>query len=366
MKQLLTVRLRLRSKHRPWLDHQARTVNFVWNYCNETQRKAVESHRKWLHWMTLTKLTAGSSKLLDLNAQTIQSICKTFYDSRTTHKRPWLRWRSKRSLGWVPFSAQAIRFDGREFTFSGKKFRPMHYRENLLTGATVLKAGSFSQDALGRWFINVTVEREVTPEKVERECSANDNDDHSVGIDLGLKEFATLSTGEKITAPRFYRSTETKLATAQRAKKSKRVKRIHLKAKNRRKDFLHQASSRLTKRFGLIFVGNVSPSKLARTSFAKSVLDAGWSTFKNFLTYKSIANGGRTVEVNERMSTQTCSCCGYSTTAKRPKGIAGLGIREWTCDGCEAVLDRDVNAARNILRVGLDSLAEGALALRAA
>ena len=356
-KQLLTVRLRLRNKHRPWLDRQARKVNFVWNYCNQTQRKAVESHRKWLHWMTLTKLTAGSSKLLDLHAQTIQSVCKTFYDSRVTHKRPWLRWRSKRSLGWVPFSAQAIRFDGREFTFSGRKFLPLHYRELLLTKETVLKAGSFSQDALGRWFINVTV---------ERECVTDDNEGPVVGIDLGLKELATLSTGEKIAAPKFYRSTETKLATAQRAKKSKRVKRIHLKAKNRRKDFLHQASSRLSKQFGLIFIGDVSPTKLARTNFAKSVLDAGWSTFKNFLTYKSIANGGRTVEVNERMSTQTCSCCGSSESSGRPKGIAGLGIREWTCDGCEAVLDRDVNAARNILRVGLDSLAEGALTLRAA
>ena len=77
------------------------------------------------------------------------------------------------------------------------------------------------------------------------------------------------------------------------------------------------------------------------------------------LSYKALMHGGRYLEVSERMSTQTCSECG-TLPPSRPKGIAGLGIREWECSDCGAVHDRDVNAARNILRVGLDTLAEGA------
>lgn len=92
---------------------------------------------------------------------------------------------------------------------------------------------------------------------------------------------------------------------------------------------------------------------------AKSVHDAGWSDFKRMLSYKAIRHGGMFLEVSEAYSTQVCSECG-SLPASRPKGIADLGIREWTCDDCGTVHDRDVNAARNILRTGQRALDEGA------
>ena len=152
-----------------------------------------------------------------------------------------------------------------------------------------------------------------------------------------------------------------RLATAQRARKTpKRVTAIHAKVANRRRDFLHKASAKIAKEFGLIVVGDVSPSKIAKTSMAKSVLDAGWSDFKNMLAYKSHLRAGCVLEVSERHSTQTCSECG-SLPPSRPRGIAGLGIRRWTCDDCGSVHDRDVNAARNIVRAGLRTLVEGAL-----
>src|SRR3546814_9572428 len=84
-------------------------------------------------------------------------------------------------------------------------------------------------------------------------------------------------------------------------------------------------------------------SKLARTRLAKSVLGAGWSGFKRMLSYKALMHGGRYLEVSERMSTQTCSECG-TLPPSRPKGIAGLGIREWECSDCGAVHDRDVRS----------------------
>ena len=160
--------------------------------------------------------------------------------------------------------------------------------------------------------------------------------------------------------PSFYRKSEEKLAKSQCARKTKRVCAIHAKVANRRKDFLHKASNKLARKYGLVVVGDVSPSKLAQTDMAKSVLDAGWSRFKDMLSWKlRLRSGGMLLEVSERFTTQICSECGC-VPPSRPKGIADLGIREWTCSGCGTRHDRDVNAARNILRVGLHTLVEGA------
>lgn len=350
-RQTLTFKFRLRDKHAAELNRQARAVNFVWNYCNETQKKAAQAHRKWLSVFDLQKLTNGASKELDLHAHTIQRICRAYDTARKTHKKPWLRWRSKKSLGWVPFNTDSISFDGVVFKFRGVAYQPMHCRDELKTGVKI-GAGSFNQNAKGQWFINIPVE-------IKCACSAPVS---RVGIDLGLKDLATLSTGEKVAAPRFYRASEQKLATAQRARKTpKRIRNIHAKVANRRKDFLHKASAKIAKEYGLIVIGDVSPKKIAQSHFAKSSLDAGWATFKSMLSYKAIRHGGSVLEVCERFTSQSCSVCG-SLPPSRPKGIAGLSIRQWICDDCGTAHERDVNAAKNIAARGLASLVEGTLA----
>src|SRR5215469_1536512 len=101
----LTYRFRVKDKHAVRLFAQAAAVNFVWNYCNEVQKKAVESGRKWLNWNDLDKLTRGATKAgLDLHSQTVQQICKQYDTSRKQHCKPWLNWRkthgARRSLGW--------------------------------------------------------------------------------------------------------------------------------------------------------------------------------------------------------------------------------------------------------------------------
>lgn len=350
MADILTFKLRLRDKHASELNRQARAVNSVWNYCNETQQKAAQSGRQWLNNIELERLTNGAAREVGLHSHTIRRVCRQYDTSRRQKCRPWLRWRGRRSLGWVPFNTGHVRFDGEAFWFRGHRYEPMHLRDGLEAGMR-FGAGSFNQDSRGRWYINV-------PVKVERRVDAPDA---AAGMDLGLKELATLSDGRKIEAPQFYRKSEMALATAQRARKTKRARAIHRRAANRRKDFLHKASAALAEEYGLIVVGDVSPSKLARTRMAKSVHDAGWSDFKRMLSYKTHLRGGRTIEVPEQLTSQSCSECG-ALPASRPTGIAGLRIREWECDDCGAAHDRDVNAARNILRIGLDTLAEGAAA----
>ena len=135
-----------------------------------------------------------------------------------------------------------------------------------------------------------------------------------------------------------------------------RVRAIHAKIANRRKDSLHQFSTRLVRGYDTIFVGNVNASALVKTSHAKSVLDAGWSAFRTMLRYKCDFAGATFAEVDEAFSTQTCSAC---DARSGPKGIAGLGIRTWKCSQCGAVHDRNVNAAKNILAAGRRRLAEG-------
>ena len=174
---------------------------------------------------------------------------------------------------------------------------------------------------------------------------------------ITLKECATTSAGDKLEG-RWYRSNEQALAKAQRARKKKRVKAIHAKIKNQRKDALHKFSTALVQKNAAIFVGDVASAKLVKTKMAKSTLDAGWSSLKTMLEYKSHQAGIVFMEVNESYTTQTCSRCRL-IPASSPKGRAGLGMRGWTCCLCGAVHDRDVNAARNILALGHERLAGG-------
>jgi|SRR5882672_3175279 len=343
----LTIKLRLKDKHCAELYKQAQAVNIVWNYCNEAQKHQL----RWYKFYTkydLQTLTKGSSKELGISAQTIQQVCWEYVRRRKQFKKPYLKFRGRKKLGWIPFNQQSISFDGEVFKFAGKLYQPMHLRD-LLTSEVKILSGSFNQDSKGHWYINCPIE-------VETSIYTSNS---KVGIDLGLNDMATLSDGNKIRAPRFYRRAQLRLGNVQRANKKKQVRNLHAKVKNQRKDFLHKESTKITKEHGLIFVGNVSSSKLAKTKFAKSVLDASWFGFKQMLSYKSLRNGGSLLEVSEAYTSQTCSHCGIIPQG-RPKGIAGLGIRVFTCS-CGASFDRDVNAARNILRIGLDTLVAGAL-----
>ncbi|WP_211250457.1 RNA-guided endonuclease InsQ/TnpB family protein [Simplicispira psychrophila] len=177
----------------------------------------------------------------------------------------------------------------------------------------------------------------------------------SVGIDLGLKNFASFSDGEKIEARQIYQGAEVQLATAQRANDKKRVQAIHAQIANRRKDFLHKLSTRLAKENGAIFVGDVNAAGLAKTKMAKSVLDAGWCAFRTMLKYKCDNAAVWFDEINESYCTQECCVCHARTG---PKGLADLAVREWSCSACGAQHDRDTNAAKNILARGLALMAD--------
>jgi IS605 OrfB family transposase len=334
---LLVYRYRVKSLS-GLLNKQARAVNFVFNYCNDRQKDALRFGRKWLSGFDLNKLTTGSSKELSIHSGTINAVCEQYAKSRSQKKRPYLRYRGKKHLGWVPLKGRDLKETPCGFHFNGREFRVFKSRP-IPTGAAIKDGSNFSRDSRGNWFLNVCIE---VPDGVQRPINSG------IGVDLGLKDFAVLSNGQKIASAGLYRDAEEALAMAQRANKRRLVKAIQAGTANRRSDFLHKLSTRIVREFDLIAVGNVSAAGLARTNMAKSVLDASWSSFRNQLAYKAVKHGAWFEEVNEAFTTQTCSDCGAKPDS-RPKGIAGLGIRQWVCSDCGGLHDRDVNAAKNIL-----------------
>jgi putative transposase len=329
------------------LNAQARAVSFVWNFCNDTQKHALKWSKKWPSAFDLNNLTSGTSKELGIPAATINAICAQYARSRQQFKRPVLRYRGRRSLGWIPIKGSELKREGDAFRFASRTFRVFKSRP-LPEGAKIKDGTNFSQDARGNWFLNVVIE---VPDVDVRPIQSG------VGIDLGLKSFASLSNGAVIPNDRFGRAAAKKLATAQRARKHKRhIAKLHAKVASARADFQHKLALDLVRRFDYIAVGNIPTKKLAKTKMAKSVYDASWSSFKDKLRYKAIAHGVVVEEVSEAFSSVTCSACGMRSG---PKGIAGLRIREWTCSDCGTIHDRDRNAAMNILRSGRRAPAEG-------
>lgn len=354
-----TLKLRIKDKHSKVLNQMAFEVNQVWN--------AVNAETDELGWFPVPEvgyMSGGDLSAYDLQKQfktirkergfiipavTTQEVIATHAKARKQFKKNKLKWRTsggaRRALGWVPFKIGSIKWIDGQIRFAGNFFGVW---DSFGLSDFQLRSGSFSQDSRGRWYINIVVEVEVKQSTGKGQ----------VGIDLGLKTTATCSNGEQLERHEYYRKSEEKLGIAQRANNKNRVKAIHAKIKNQRKDSTHKFTTKLVNNNELIVIGNVSSSGLAKTKMAKSVLDAGWFILKTQLDYKS--KGMRVVfeEVNERYTTQTCSCCGC-ISCNSPKGRAGLEIREWECAECGTTHDRDINAAINILALGHERLAVG-------
>jgi len=356
--QIKTLKVRIKDKHAAILNQWAFEVNQVWNAANE-----LSADYSWVPIPEVGYINCGTSEYdlqkelktiraernFSISAVTIQSVISQHAKSRRQFKKNKLQWRcssgSKRSLGWVPFKSAGVKFINGQVRFCGKLFSIW---DSYDLSKYELGTGSFSQDSRGRWYFNTTI-------KVEIKSSEGKT---SVGIDLGLKTIATCSDGTVFERRRITDEFAKELATAQGAKKKNRVRAIHAKIKNTRSDAIHKFTTTMAENYGAIFIGDVSSKKLTKTKMAKSVLDAGWGMLKTQLKYKAIARSVMFEEINEKYTTQICSCCGV-ISGNSPKGRAGLGIREWICCECGAIHDRDINAAKNILALGHERLAVG-------
>jgi putative transposase len=334
---MLTYHYRIKDQtSRTHLLTMASAINYVWNYCNEVSLLAYRRDKTFLSAYALHKLTAGTSKGLRLSADTIQQVCTEYVIRRRQCKQIKLKWRSKkRSLGWIPFKAAYIKLMGDTVMYCGHRFRLWLSRP--VEG--VLKTGSFTQDARGRWYVNFQCE---VPDAAAPVGQAE------IGIDLGLTTQIACSDGVIYSRENLTRTHEAALAIAQRAGKKKRVKAIQAKIANCRKDWTHKATTAITRRAKLIVIGDVSSTQLIKTPFAKSTYDAAWHSIRQQLTYKAIRLAGVCVSGRETFSSVTCSVCLARTG---PSGLSALGVRAWVCPSCGTAHERDVNAARNIFRL---------------
>ena len=348
-KKTKTLKVRVRDKHAKRLHAMAYGVNQVWNYINELSARAIREKSRFFSAYDLHPYTKGAGKELGLHSQTLQCVAGEYVTRRKQFRKSRLAWRKsfgvRRSLGWIPVNTGAAQWKHGQVFHNGHHFKVW---DSYGLSQYRFRSGSFNEDARGRWYFNVVVDVDPPTKQPIGE---------TVGVDLGLKDVATCSDGMKLINRRFYRDMEDNLATAQRAGNKKRVRAIYAKIRNRRKDAAHKFSRRLVDDYGAVYVGDVSSLKLAKTRMAKSVLDAGWGQLKTMLEYKCDRAGIVFKVVDERYTTQTCSSCG-GLPRSRPKGIAGLGIRVWTCE-CGVTHDRDINAARNILAAGHGRLEEG-------
>jgi transposase len=354
-----TLKLRIKDKHAKVMLAMARDVNTVWNFCNETQYRSLKSYcrrpKVWLSGFDLQKLTNGYVKCdgVVAGSTTVQQVCEEFATRLRQFKRQRLNWRvsdrksPKYSLGWVPFKKRALTYKNGQLRFNGINIGVW---DSYGLSQYELGAGSFNEDSRGRWYVNIAIKVKVV-KRVPDGTAA-------LGIDLGIKTMAVYSNGTDFDTPRWYRLSEKKLSMAQRANKKRLVKTIHARIAYQRKDAIHKETSALVRNNAAIFVGNVNAKSLAKTSLAKSVLDAAWTTFRTQLKYKAMGQCVVFAEINEAFSSQTCSCCGVIPSSS-PKGRAGLGIRQWTCNNCGVKHNRDTNAARNIVRLGLQALEVG-------
>jgi putative transposase len=212
-------------------------------------------------------------------------------------------------------------------------------------------------DATGRYFVSFCAEVEKAPPSLSYRAPA-------VGVDLGLKHLATLSTGEKIDNPRHYRARLRYLRQQQRClsrrrngsrrreRQKLRVARAHAKVRQARQYALHDLTTRLTQNHDLIFIEDLNVKALSRGRNARSIQDASFGEIRRQLTYKSEWRDKILIAVDRwYASSKTCSKCQHVLDELR------LDVRYWTCPKCRVTHDRDINAARNLLMEGLRQLA---------
>jgi putative transposase len=343
-----------------WLEE----CRWLFNYLLEERRKAWEESKKRLYYYNQTKalpllkkerpsLSLVYSQILQNVAARVDLAFKHFFRRVRNGEKPgYPRFKGVGRYRSLTYPQFGFKINGDRLHLSGIGEVKIVLHRPL--GGKV-KTCTIKRTATGKWYAIFACEVKPTslPESSE-----------VVALDMGLRSFITLSTGERVDAPRPFRYEEKELAKAQRKlsrlekgsqeyeRQRKVVARIHERIAWKRHDFTHQLSRVIINRFGIIIAEDIQVNRMVRNHcLSKSILDVAWSGFLSKLVYKAEEAGRKLIKVNPAYTSQDCSGCGYRQSIP-------LSEMVFKCPCCGLELDRDYNAVLNILRLGLQSLGE--------
>jgi len=340
------------------------SIRFAYNYFLNERKKEYETNKNTLNYydnaksLTELKKKEEYSWLKEVNSQSLQHSLKSLdgaYQNFFKFKKGFPKFKSKhnRNSFTVP---QFVKLDDNNLIIPKFKDPIKVIIDRKFKGR--IKSCTFSKTATNEYFVSILVETDhVKFEKTGK----------TVGIDLGLKDFAITSDGYKYKNNR-HTKTYAKLLKKHQQHLSRKVKgsnrynkqklkvaKIHKKITNSRLDNLHKISTDLIKKYDLIVLEDLNIKGMIRNhKLSKHIADASWSKFISMLTYKAQWNEKEIIKIDRFFpSSKTCNCCGYINQNLK------LDMREWTCPSCNIKLDRDLNASINILREGYKQISLG-------
>jgi putative transposase len=278
----------------------------------------------------------------------LQSAFNNFFSGWAKYPR----FKQKRSGGSAEFTKSSFRIiDGQLFLAKSKEPLNVVWSQQLpknIEPSTM----TVKLSASGKWSISIMVDIKIEKLPVVT---------NKIGIDLGISSLAILSSGEKISNPKLFKTNRKKLRKAQKSIRRKKINsknkekarlkvaKIHEKIANSRKDFIHKLTTRLVRENQVIAVEDLCIGKMMKNRhLAKDIMDASWGEVLSQLEYKSDWYGRTFVKISKGFpSSKRCSECGHTLSKLT------LDVREWDCPKCSTHHDRDINAAKNILAAGL-------------
>ena len=345
------VKLKLNTRQEKQLNERLNILTGVYNFAvRKIELNAKD--RIFFSGNDFQNLLADHGKKLDIPSHTIQGTLKQAYIAwercfKKLAKKPRLKgFRNK--FNSIPFPDPIKPSQGYKISLPG--VGKVKYHKQELPQAKI-KCGRILKKASG-WYLVLTLDCEHKfPVK---------NSGNAIGIDPGFKSLITLSNGTKIENPKELIKGQERISQALRARDYKLVARLQERQANRRKDRNHKLARKLVEENAIIAYSKDNLKSMAkkakrdgnkkRKRFGKSVANASLGQLFNVIEYKGKTCGRTIIAVNSKYTTMTCSNC---DSVEGPSGLSGLEVRFWVCPKCGTHHDRDINSARNILKIGL-------------